>query len=116
MATTTTSTNDASGIVWAIGVFFFLFFGLLFLIVHPPTLNHMFRLPATYLNTPSMHFETYNTQTTCFSPHRPNEGHQWPMTANDGQHRPNKYQQGPKVHVFFFLNLHFSYTDHYFQG
>jgi hypothetical protein len=115
---------------------FFFYFLCFFSIVDPPTLNHVFWLPTTHLNTPSTHFDTHHIQTTCFGPHRPNKGHRWPTTANDGQHRPNKDQRGPTNtgleervdnepkrrqtrclgprYVFFFLNSHFSYTNHYF--
>jgi hypothetical protein len=94
MATTTTGPNDASGIVWAIGVFFclfFVFFLMFFLIVHLLTHNHVFRRSAMRLNTPAMHF---NIQTACFDPHRPNEGHQQPTTINAGQTKTN---EGPRT-------------------
>jgi hypothetical protein len=106
MATTTTDPKDASGVVWAKGVFFFNFscffsnfscfffyFSCFFSIVDPLTLNHVFWFPATRLNTPSMHFDTHHIQTTRFGPHRPNEGHQQPTTANAGQTKTN---EGPQ--------------------
>jgi hypothetical protein len=111
VATTTTSPNDAFGIVWAIGVFFFLnfscfffYFSCFFSIVDLPALNHVFWLPPTRLNTPSTHFDTHHIQTTHFGPHRPNEGHRRPTTATNGQRRPTmanagqtKTNEGPRT-------------------
>jgi hypothetical protein len=94
MATTTMGPNNTSGVVWAIGVFFclfFMFFLMFFPIMHVLTCNHVFRRSATCLNIPAMHFDI---QTTHFDPHRPNEGHQRPTMANDGQQQPTTSNTG----------------------
>jgi hypothetical protein len=97
---------------------FFFYFSCFFYIVDPPTLNHVFWLPATRLNTPSMHFNTHIIQTTHFDPHRPTKAKRRPTMANKSQHRPKKYQQGPKQpqtcrlgpRYIFFLKIHIFHT------
>src|SRR5271168_2627548 len=75
--------NDASGIVWALGTFFFF-------------ISSCFNIYELIMSPTGQHHHQGSTKANA-GPRRPtqvNEGPQQPTTANEGQHRPTAPNAG----------------------
>ena len=112
MATTTTGPNDASGVVWALGVFFYLFLrDLLFILLQCTPADPRLRIstpshalrPQPRVLTPATHF---NPPATCFhpqpcvlTPQLPISTPQLPVLTRFNIHQFFPAPPGPKMRI-----------------
>src|ERR1700678_1708468 len=81
--------NDVSGVVWALGVFFFQFFLPFYLQQRSIAANDGHQRPTQAHESPQQ--PTTANEGQC----RPTKAHSSHRVANDGQQRPTKTKKGP---------------------